>query len=148
GRNPYYLSKLKTGELVRPALWFVHYHVNGSVSGQVTPMLVWDWVEGRSVFRFVPKNLRAALWWQFAQAVEGNRDYHRCPVCGRWFERSPGVNRADRQTCSPTCRTKAYRQRQEAARRLHAEGKTLREIAHEVGSTVANVRKWVTHSKG
>jgi len=52
--------------------------------------------------------------------------------CGKRFELLPRVNRADKQTCSQTCRTRVYRQRKQRALALYAEGKTARAIAREL----------------
>jgi hypothetical protein len=55
-----------------------------------------------------------------------------------------GVNRADKQTCSQTCRTRLYRQRKERAVVLHAQGKTARAIGRELDAKVDAVTKWIT----
>jgi DNA-binding NarL/FixJ family response regulator len=81
-----------------------------------------------------------------ARAIDGDRRYQQCPVCRRWFELTPGVHRADKLTCSQACRTRAYRHRQEKAVQLHAEGRTVRQIAKEIGSDVKTVRGWIQNS--
>jgi hypothetical protein len=91
----------------------------------------------------VPKNLFAALCLQFALALAGDKNYQRCASCGKWFELLPGVNRADRQTCSQTCRTRLYRQRKERALALHAQGQTARAIARELDANLDAVTKWI-----
>lgn len=54
-----------------------------------------------------------ALWLQFAQAVDGDRDYRSCATCGQWFELDPAIARTNRRYCSDACRSKAYRTRKE-----------------------------------
>jgi hypothetical protein len=97
----------------------------------------------RPAFVIAPTSLWGLLVLQFAKAVEGERRYQRCAVCRRWFLLAPGINRADRQTCSGTCRNRLYFQRQQRAREMHAQGKTPREIARELGSDVKKVRAWI-----
>ena len=80
---------------------------------------------------------------QFALALACDKHYQRCASCGKWYELLPGVNRADRQTCSQLCRTRLYRQRMEQARALHAEGKTARAIARALDAKVDAVTKWI-----
>jgi hypothetical protein len=92
----------------------------------------------------VPRTLFAALCLQFALALAGDKHYQQCVSCGKWYELLPGVNRADKQTCSQTCRTRVYRQRKERALALHAEGKTPRAIARELDAKVDAVTKWIT----
>jgi hypothetical protein len=67
-----------------------------------------------------------------------------CHACGKRYELLPGVNRADKETCSQTCRTRVYRQRKQRALALHPEGKTARAIARELEAKVDAVRKWIT----
>jgi DNA-binding NarL/FixJ family response regulator len=42
----------------------------------------------------------------------------------------------------------AYRARQQRARQLAAEGKTVRQIAGELGSNQKTVKKWIYKRKG
>jgi hypothetical protein len=84
------------------------------------------------------------VWLQFATVVSENLVYGRCPECGTWFEVAPNAARSSRRFCSTGCRSKAYRERQDRARQLHTAGKTFEEIAAELESDAATVRKWVT----
>jgi hypothetical protein len=106
--------------------------------------LSWNAASKGGEVHAVPKNLFAAMCLQFALALAGNKNYLRCVSCGKWFELLPGVNRADKQTCSQTCRTRVYRQRKERAMALHAQGKTARAIARELDAKVDVVTKWIT----
>src|SRR5579872_2624654 len=106
--------------------------------------LSWNGTAKAGEVHAVPRTLFAALCLQFALALAGNKNYQQCVSCGKWFELLPGVNRADRQTCSQTCRTRVYRQRKERALALHAEGKTARAIARELEAKVDAVVKWIT----
>jgi predicted nucleic acid-binding Zn ribbon protein len=69
------------------------------------------------------------------------------PHCARWFEVAAEATRAHRKFCSDSCRIMAYRDRQDAARRLHAGGKSFEEVARGLGSTAATVERWVTGVK-
>jgi hypothetical protein len=84
---------------------------------------------------------------QFALDVSGVPKYRRCPSCGRWFERTPRLNRADRRTCSAACRTQHYRERQKRARKLVSEGKSVEQVAEALGSDAETVKGWVRGTK-
>lgn len=51
---------------------------------------------------FQVASLLGAMWLQFALAIDGNRRYETCPVCGDWWDAT--ASRADRETCSDRCR--------------------------------------------
>lgn len=53
-----------------------------------------------------PKDLRTALWVQFAEAVQGNQHFESCANCGDWF-----LQRTARKKmyCSNACKNRAYR---------------------------------------
>jgi hypothetical protein len=106
--------------------------------------LSWNVAAKRGEVHAVPRNLFAALCLQFALALAGNKSYQRCASCGKWFELLPGVNCADKQTCSQTCRTRLYRQHKERTLALHAQGKTVRAIASELDAKPEAVKKWIT----
>jgi hypothetical protein len=57
------------------------------------------------------------------------------------------ASRNDRLTCSNTCRTRAYRDRQKRAQELHAAGKPPQEIAEILGSILETVTGWL-HKEG
>jgi hypothetical protein len=142
-KNAEAFETLKPGEVVGPALLRVNEQVNLELPGCAAPGLFWDHKLNRVVFQDRPLSLLGAIYLQLAHAVAGNRPSRRCEVCRRWFELDPAKTRADRRTCSNTCRTKIYRQRQHQARELHARGKSLREIAKALNSDVPTVKKWV-----
>ena len=58
---------------------------------------------------FVPSNLLAAMWLQFAQAVTGEFKLKRCEQCGEYFPVGPGGKRADAETCGDRCRQRKRR---------------------------------------
>jgi hypothetical protein len=146
--------RVREGDVLVPALLFVHSLVNGEIWQNIGPILAWDAAQHRTVLREVPRDLRAFIYLQFAQEMRSLRKPRRCPVCGRWFELAPDAGedsrrrRSDRETCSTACRSKAYRERQNQARQLHAVGKTFKEIAKELGSDVKTIKGWVTKRRG
>ncbi len=91
----------------------------------------------------MPVHLLAGLWLQFAFAVSEHKEYRRCPVCQCEFEVSPGVARTNRRFCSIACKNASFRGRQGQARRMHAEGKTPRQIAQELGADVTTIEGWL-----
>lgn len=90
-----------------------------------------------------PVNLHGAMWLQLARAVSENAAFRRCDQCGRWFEVSPKITRKSRKYCSEPCRTQAYRARIATAKQMRADGKSLAQIAEELGSDKETVRRWV-----
>jgi len=88
-------------------------------------------------------DLAPVLWLQFAFAVVEGKQYRRCATCGRAFEVAPGENRVDRRFCSDRCRIRAYRQRRARAREMRAAGEHLRDIAQQLDSEMAVVKRWV-----
>ncbi len=90
-----------------------------------------------------PHSLLGALWFQFADAVAGLKDYRRCEVCNTPFEVSPDVNRTSRFYCDNACRVKAYRERRTKAVKMRKRGKTLGEIKKETGSDIDTIKQWL-----
>lgn len=91
--------------------------------------------------------LNDAVWFQFAQAVIGNRDYRQCRTCGKWYELSPDTARTNRITCSDACRSKAYRQRKAEARRLFKDGVPVEEIARRLDTETSTAQGWISSSR-
>jgi hypothetical protein len=145
---PEIMARIPGGDVLRPAMLFVQRFVNFRLREQGAFELLWDYERIYPSLNYMPKNLIGAIYIQFALAIEGDKEYRRCPECGKRFELTPGVNRTSRVTCSNVCRTSAYRHRQQRARQLHAEGKGVKEIAKMVGSTADQVKKWVAKKEG
>ena len=136
------LDAPKSDALRLGALFFVQNAINMRLEKHVAPRLLYT-PQGALELRLVPHNLLGAMWLQFGQAVEGDKDYARCVVCHRWFERSPQAKRPEAKHCSTSCRVKAYRGRQEEARRRAADGESVKAIAVDIGSDVETVRGWI-----
>jgi hypothetical protein len=135
---------LSRGDLVRPALWCCHAFVSIELEMAGTKTrLAWDLGTHKPRMQIVPADLWAAILLQFALAIDGEKSHQQCLVCRRWFELSPSVNRADRLTCSASCRVRLVKRRRERTLQLRAEGKSVREIAKETGAKVENVKRWI-----
>ena len=67
--------------------------------------------------------------------------------CGKPFELTPQINRADRIFCTDNCRVKSYQRRRKQAIAMRAEGTALREIARTLNSDLPTVKRWVGESK-
>jgi hypothetical protein len=137
------LERFVPGDLVKPALHYVQSTVNQQLEGRASPRLLWDSKRERLGLYIVPAGLIGALWLQFARAVERDSRFRQCAECGIWFELAPGTARADKLYCSTPCRIKAYRKRQAEAVRLHGEGRSIEEIAHQLESDPETVRGWI-----
>jgi hypothetical protein len=147
-------ASIKQGDVLRPAVLFVHQLIEEHLPRNVGPRLIWDCERKRSLLQECPFNLLGVIALQFAEEVYSRRRPRRCPVCARWFDlgtvagRSRRQTRSDRETCSSGCRTRAYRQRQASARKMFAEGKSVREIAKSLGCKPGAVKGWVMDTKG
>lgn len=105
--------------------------------------------DGRLTLQVEPKNLLGAIWVQFAQAIDGRKTFARCKGCKEWFEIGPqGLRRKQGEFCRNACKSRHYRERQGEARKLHAKGLPLDEIARRVESDLLTVRGWITGTKG
>jgi hypothetical protein len=142
------LERFVPGDLVQPALHYLQSKVNGKLEGRASPQLLWDAERERLGLYIVPTGLIGALWLQFARAVERDSRFRQCAECGLWFELARGTARADKLYCSTPCRTKAYRKRQAEAVRLHAEGRSIEEIARRLESEPDTVRGWIERQGG
>jgi hypothetical protein len=143
-------------DLVGPARWFLGHAINEWLQelegrGQpIAPRLVWSEQEGRPQLVFGPSSLLGAMVCQLAAAVHGGWPFQECACCHRFFRLAPGVNRANRLTCSRTCKQYLHNRRVERARALHAAGRTARQIARELSvkpqgqrSGIDVVRAWI-----
>ena len=57
---------------------------------------------------YTAETLSDALWLQLALAIDGNRRYETCPVCGEQWDATDA--RSDRETCSDRCRKRRNRE--------------------------------------
>jgi hypothetical protein len=88
-------------------------------------------------------DLLGFMFFQLGHAFVGGRRFQQCAVCAKWSLLSPGINRADRLTCSGYCRLKRHRQRKAKAKALHGSGLSHAKIAKELGCAVSKVEKWL-----
>jgi hypothetical protein len=121
---PELLPRFVSGELVQPALYLLQRVMNEKLEKyKSTPQLLWD--NGKLFYFIRPQTLLAAIWLQFALAVDGDRQYRICGGCQRWFEIGGGAKRADSKTCDQTCRKRLER-RETQARKEAEERKAAR----------------------
>jgi hypothetical protein len=92
-------------------------------------------------------SIRGFMYVQLCISMIQRRQFQQCKVCGKWFQLAPGVGRADKTTCSPSCRFISYRRRKQQAVELYAKGKSIKEIAKKLGSEVNKVKQWVSKAK-
>jgi hypothetical protein len=144
------------GDLAGPALWFLGHAIQDWLKElahwekPITPQLVWSEQDSRPQFVFGPSSLLGAMICQFAAALHGTWPFKECACCHKFFRLAPGVNRANRLTCSLTCKQYLHNHRVEHARQLHAQGRTVPQIAKELivkpqgkKSSVQIVKTWI-----
>ncbi len=139
---------LAPGDLVTPALLLCAQAINDALRGNVEYRMVWHLGQNRPVSREAPSGLWGAVCLQFSAAVDGRRQYHRCPVCRRWFGVGIGGGRSHKVFCTDSCRVQNTLLRREKARELHAGGKTAKQIAQELGTEERTVKGWVKGTRG
>ncbi len=144
---PRTLAQFTPGDVIHPARLFLIDAVNGTLGLTTQPALLWDDKAARARMRTYPRSLLGAAYLQFATAILSGRLSRMCQVCGRPFEVTNVSSRNDRLTCSNTCRTRAYRDRQQRARDLHGQGWSLKRISKELGSDVSVIKKWLSQNK-
>ena len=137
---------LNLGDLTFPAREQLRRVINQHFEGLVMPQSIWSADHTRIVLGLVPKNLLGALWLQFAEAVASDKIYRLCKECSKQYEVNES-ERAVRHYCSNKCRSKAYRERQNEARKKHAAGQSFEDIARELDSDVKTIKVWVVGSK-
>ncbi len=140
--------RLRSGHLREFAKRGLYDFVNRHFENQCSPWIGPDIDTGEPIIRFTPQNLQAALWLQFADAIAGGeRNRRQCRQCKRYFEVSePGMgrrSRSDKAWCSDACRAAAYRERREEVVELHLQGKTIQEIARQIGVEEKSIRRWI-----
>jgi hypothetical protein len=134
---------IRPGDVAGAALWYLQEGLDGVLGRRPRYRIGWDLEAQRPIERIEPDTLADAMYVQLAQTVACRRKQQKCQGCGRWFELAPGVNRADRLSCSAACRQRSHRWRIARAQQRHAQGLSLRAIADEVGSDVATVKGWL-----
>jgi hypothetical protein len=144
------LGRFQPGDVLEPAKAYLQVQLDQHLfhgAEDVRLGMTWDARRGQPAIAYHCPTLLSAVWLQFATVVNENLVHGRCPECGKWFEVAPNAARASRRFCSTSCRSKAYRERQDRARQLYAAGKTFEEVAEELESDVATIKKWITGIK-
>jgi hypothetical protein len=132
------LPLFRPGDLLGPARWFLAHEIDDwfreleNWAKPTATRMVWSEQERRPQFVFGPKSLLGAMVCQFAAALHGSWPFKDCAYCHKFFRLAPGINRANRFTCSITCKQYLHNRRVKLARALHAEGRTIRQIAKEL----------------
>jgi hypothetical protein len=97
-------------DVLSAARYLLDSLVSEQLRAQIDAVLVHDGL-GRPAVRFAPRDLRSALWLQFARAIEGNKEFQQCDHCHRWYEiGSREGGRTDKRFCSTACRARNWRQ--------------------------------------
>ena len=106
-KNAHLLKQWPHGVILQPALTLLRESINKQILRSVFPEL--HSANDILQLRYVSRTLHAAVWYEFAMAIAGNREYAQCPRCERWFE----VKHKNRRYCSDACKLAAYRKRKE-----------------------------------
>jgi hypothetical protein len=146
---------LRPGDLLGAARWFLGLAIDEwlrELAGWQQPIAARMLCSegGRVRFVFAPSSLLGAMVCQLSAALHGAWPFQECAYCHKFFRLQPGVNRANRLTCSHTCKQYLHNGRVRRAQELHAEGWTVRQIAKELRvkprgakSNVEIVKTWI-----
>lgn len=93
------------------ALYFVEVMTNSHLA-LTTPIASLQLSPRRFEITVQPRTFLGALWFQFAQALDGRKGYNVCAHCGSWFDIGKWGSRRDKKFCSGKCRQAAYDTRQ------------------------------------
>lgn len=141
-------DKVQSGEAVEKEMQRLQVTVSNNLRGRVRVAFSRDPERiGGFLLQIKPNTLLGALWLQLAETISGCRKHRACAACRNWFEVSPEMFRKNRVYCSEECRSRAYRKRKEKARQLAKEGKTVKEIAAQLGSNAEAVRGWLKQKR-
>jgi hypothetical protein len=146
-------------DLVGPARWFLVYAMQDwlvELEGWQKPIasrMIWSETDNRPQLVFGPSSLLGAMVCQLAAAVHGGWPFQECAFCHKYFRLEPGVNRANRLTCSRTCKQYLHNRKVKRAGELFAEGRTVGQIVKELDvqpyrgkSSVELVETWIRKS--
>jgi hypothetical protein len=128
----------RVGDLHGPAHWFLASAIDEwlqtlmNFRQPIATRMVWSEQHNRPRFVLMPQSLLGAMVYQFAAALHGAWPFQECAFCHKYFRLAPGVNRANRRTCSITCKQYLHNQRVEQARALRAKGRSIPEIVREL----------------
>jgi hypothetical protein len=131
------------GDPFRPALFNLQRRVNKQLkTWGMTPRLTAT--EDRSHLRLclIPKNLLTAIWLEFAESIDEQTRFLQCGGCGKWLPMPVHTTR-DRRYCAEACRMRAMRGRKFKAHELAKQGVPAPQIAEQLGSKIAVVKKWI-----
>jgi hypothetical protein len=113
---------------------------------RLEPEGTWNSLSGKVALRLRYADLLDFMFSQLGHALLGGRRFRPCAACGKWSLLQPGVNRADRITCSAYCRLRLYRERRARAMELHRRGWPPQKIAQAIGSDVSKIRQWLAQT--
>jgi hypothetical protein len=113
--EPEVLAKMHYPELLSPGLRQLQRMLNENLDNHPSlAQLLGSRAELRVFMR--PQSLIAAMWLQFALAIDGNRQYRTCAECGRWFEVGGPNKRSDAETCDVSCRKRRQNKRRRSSK--------------------------------
>jgi hypothetical protein len=150
------LPLFNPGERIGPARWFLVFALEmwlrelDGLGKPIAARMIWSEEERRPRFVFGPSTLLGAMVCQFAAAVHGGWPFKECAHCHKFFRLAPGINKANRITCSITCKQYLHNGRVARAHQLHDAGRTVRQIVKELNvkalrgkSSIEIVRAWI-----
>lgn len=142
--EPIVFSRFNYGDVFLPAQYLLQRTINKKLDEYPTvPRLLLD-KKNKLIQYLVPNNLLAAMWFQFYQAVTGEKLFKRCEVCRKWEDVTNNkVTWSKHPECAGRERAANYRERKKEILNLCAEGKTIDEIAQITEVDIKQIKKWI-----
>lgn len=135
--------RFKPGDAFLPAQYFVQTQINRKLREyRVNPMLLMSTGNKLKQY-FVPENLLAAMWFQFFQAVTGEKRYKRCDICKKWVD---VTDKNETWTTHSTCANRkrvAKSRKKGKAFQMHTNGMSIEDIAVKLRIDAKWVIEWL-----
>lgn len=137
-------SRFNFGDVFLPAQYVIQNEINVKLGKYPTnPRLIMDNKNQLKQY-LTPSSLLAAMWFQFYQAVTGEKLFKRCEVCRKWEDVTNNkVTWSKHPECAGRERAANYRERKKEILNLCAEGKTIDEIAQITEVDIKQIKKWI-----
>jgi hypothetical protein len=142
--NSILLSHFIPNDVLLPAQVLIQQQINKKLKEyRVNPVLLMD---NKNMLQqyLMPENLLSAMWFQFYQAVTGEKKYKKCEVCHKWEDiTNKKSNWSKHPECAGRLRTANYRKKLADIKELYAHGASAAEIAEKYKESEEQIIKWI-----
>jgi len=134
GKYPEIFNTWKRGSLYAPAKFYLLQIVNEKLK-KAHPRLLLD-KKGNLKEYIYPSNLLTSMWYEFSQALSGQRKLRRCEICGEYMDVTDSrSNKKQHKWCGNNERY--FRMK---ARSFYEQGMNFEEVAQKVNKPLGWVK--------